>query len=361
MAQDSNNKNKKMLVKGAGKFMAKIPGCDELITLGTLNNMRLDIQLDMVDIEGGDTSVPLDTLLRKKTIDITAEDAKFDLNMVRLVLGSKLKEGVTGAPYRIVTDPNLTLADVGDGSGDVQTTLNETPATGTGIPAVQVLMSNGVAVDAANVTVTGTTLKIKAAAGLTAGSKVTAYVPVAVPVDQQSDDGYVWVLEEKHVVTGGTVTLAFASQLVETSSVAVRTLKTNKLLKKVSGTPNALEVQVGADGTITFNADQEGEDVYINYKRYEVVDVLDIATRDFPLTVSVVHDGAFEQKDGSIQAFQIELYTCRVKSNFVLDAQRQQASTHSVTLTVIDPERADGKLGTIKRYEVANTNLSDIC
>ncbi|MGQ0419173.1 hypothetical protein ACT4US_05350, partial [Bacillus sp. HC-Mk] len=25
-------KNKKMIIKGAGKFMAKIPGCDELIT-----------------------------------------------------------------------------------------------------------------------------------------------------------------------------------------------------------------------------------------------------------------------------------------------------------------------------------------
>lgn len=47
-----NSKNKKMIIKGAGKFMAKIPGCDELITLGHMANMRLDVQLDMVDIEG---------------------------------------------------------------------------------------------------------------------------------------------------------------------------------------------------------------------------------------------------------------------------------------------------------------------
>lgn len=46
-------KNKKMLIKGAGKFMAKIPNRDELIMIGTLNNMLLDIQLDMQDIEGG--------------------------------------------------------------------------------------------------------------------------------------------------------------------------------------------------------------------------------------------------------------------------------------------------------------------
>jgi len=50
-----------------------------------------------------------------------------------------------------------------------------------------------------------------------------------------------------------------------------------------------------------------------------------------------------------------------VKSNFTLDAARQQASTNSITLTVIDPERPDGKLGTIKRYEVINTNTVDIC
>ncbi|MBE0341000.1 hypothetical protein E4V51_06975, partial [Paenibacillus sp. 28ISP30-2] len=50
---------------------------------------------------------------------------------------------------------------------------------------------------------------------------------------------------------------------------------------------------------------------------------------------------------------------CRVRSNFTIDAQRQQASTHSVTLTVIDPERFDNKLGTIKRYEIATTSANN--
>ncbi len=60
-------------------------------------------------------------------------------------------------------------------------------------------------------------------------------------------------------------------------------------------------------GEIKFNDYLEGEQIYVNYKRPEVVDVMAIGSRDFPLTVSVVHDGHFEQMDGSIQGYQVEL------------------------------------------------------
>ncbi|MBJ8205948.1 hypothetical protein JDS91_32790, partial [Bacillus cereus] len=113
-------------------FMAKIPGCDELITLGHMANMRLDVQLDMVDIEGGDSSAPIDTLLRKKVIDITAEDAKFDLNMVRLVLGAKLREGVSGLAYEL---KNETVTIAGD-TEPVSIKLSSPVLTGSGAPKV---------------------------------------------------------------------------------------------------------------------------------------------------------------------------------------------------------------------------------
>lgn len=347
-----NNKNKKMLIKGAGKFMAKIPGCDELITLGTLNNMKLDIQLDMQDVEGGDSSVALDTILRKKTIDITAEDAKFDLNMIRLVLGSKLREGVSGSAYKMV--------------GETVTLPNAAPFTITlteqsiGTPAATAYLTNQAgaqlvithAAVANTVTVNG---------GVTGGETVYISYAVATTADK---DGYVWVIEEKHSVENNKITLGFGTTLFaedgnKTKHISVRGMKSNKLLKQIAtGTPTELEYKVdAATGDVTLNAFMDKADIYVNYKRAEVVDILDISTKDFPLTVSVVHDGMFNQTDETIQGFQTELYTCRVKSNFTLDAARQQASTHSVTLTVIDSERADGKLGTIKRYEVANTNL----
>lgn len=351
-----------MIIKGAGKFTAKIPGCDELITLGTMNNMRLDIQLDMVDIEGGDSSVPLDTLLSKKVIDITAEDAKFDLNMLRLVLGAKLKEGATGATYKMVSE----TVTITDNSGTLEAALTQDVKAGAGIP-VPTITKGGLAVDSSNYALNGTKV-YQFTGGVIDGDSVTVYYPINAVADK---DGYVWVLEEKHAIeeSGGKykIDLAFGNQLYEdggnkTKHISIRTLKENKLLKQVSGSPGEFEYMVNAaTGEIEFNSALDKTDVYVNYKRVEVVDVLEITTKDFPLTVSVVHDGMFEQKDGTIQGYQTELYTCRVKSNFTLDAARQQASTHSVTLTVIDPERIDNRLGTIKRYEVINENTLDIC
>lgn len=342
-------KNKKMIIKGAGKFMAKIPGCDDLITIGTLNNMRLDIQLDMQDIEGGDSSVPLDTLLRKKTIDITAEDAKFDLNLVRLVLGSKLREGVSGAAYKMVTE---TVNVPSDSPYQVNLTnpAQKTPGhkafegviTGTDV-TTDVTINNNVAIfDAA-----------------LAGKTVVIVYPVALQGVTQNNDGFVWELEERHTIkqngSNFEVDLVFGASLNKDPQISVRTLKGNKLLKAISsGTPTENQYVIGSNGKLTFNSAMKDVDIYVNYKRNEVVDILDITTKDMPLTVTVVHDGRFEQKDGSIQGYQTELYLCRVKSNFTLDAQRQQASTHSVTLTVIDPERSDTKLGTIKRYEIGS-------
>lgn len=351
----STTKNKKMLIKGAGKFMAKIPNCDELITIGTLNNMRLDVQLDMQEIEGGDSSVALDTLLRKKTIDITAEDAKFDLNLVRLALGSKLREGVSGAAYKMQTE-NVQVPS----SEPYQATLSEASVA---TPAHKAYEStiNGADVTS-SVKLAGKAITFDESL---AGKTVVIVYPVALSGVTYDEDGFVWVLEEKHTVkeTAGKfeVGLVFGAALHKDAQISVRTLKGNKLLKKTtSSTPK--EDQYAVNGsTLSFHSSLKDVDIYVNYKRNEVVDVLDITTKDMPLTVHVIHDGQFEQKDGSIQGYQTELYLCRVKSNFTLDAQRQQASTHSVTLTVIDPDRADGKIGTIKRYEAQSANSKNLC
>lgn len=357
-----SNKNKKMIIKGAGKFMARIPGCDELITLGHMTNMRLDIQLDMVDIEGGDTSAPIDTLLRKKVIDITAEDAKFDLNMVRLVLGSKLREGVSGLSYSMKNESVIAV----DNGGTIEVTVSQTIGTGAGLPLVQVYnQTTGTFIPENQITATGTTVKISS--GASDDDLLVVYYPVAT--SQIDPDGFVWVLEEKHDIRAGQITLrnplfggSAGGTTSKTEHVSVRLTHENKLLRKTTNpSPGEEEYYIDeSTGEITFNSYLEGEQVYVNYKRPEVVDVLDIGAKDFPLTVHVVHDGQFEQKDGSIQGYQTELYTCRVKSNFTLDAARQTAATHSVTLTVIDPERADGRLGSIKRYQIVQ-DLSDIC
>ncbi|MFF2889452.1 hypothetical protein [Paenibacillus sp. NPDC057967] len=341
-------KNKKMLIKGAGKFMAKIPNCDDLITIGTLNNMRLDIQLDMQDIEGGDSSVALDTLLRKKTIDITAESAKFDMNMIRLVLGSKLREGVSGSAYSMVTE-TIVVPTNSPYQGKLTQKALSTPA-----PKAYEGKVGGTDLSI-DVTVTGDDVVFDMAL---AGKTVVIVYAVSLAGVTQDPDGFVWVLEEKHTVkevgSEFTVDLVYGASLNADPQISVRTLKGNKLLKKTTGSAPTEEQYVVNGGTLKFNSALKDVDIYVNYKRNEVVDILDITTKDVPLTVHVVHDGQFEQNDGTIQGYQTELYQCRVKSNFTLDAQRQQASTHSVTLSVIDPERIDGKLGSIKRYETGS-------
>ncbi len=283
-------KNKKMLIKGAGKFMAKIPNSDELITIGTLNNMLLDIQLDMHDIEGGDSSVPLDALLRKKTIDITAQDAKFDLNLVRLVLGSKLREGVSGASYRLTTE-TVTVP----GESPYQVLLTEAAATSPAMKAYEdVITGTDVTTE---VTVTGNKAVFDAAL---VREKVVIVYPVALSGIQQDDDGFVWELEEKHVIqeVNGKceAELVFGTSLHTTPEISVRTLNGNKLLKRsLTGTPTEEQYLVEG-GKLIFNAALKDVAIYVNYKRNEVVDVLDISSRDLPLTVHLVHDGTVLSK-----------------------------------------------------------------
>lgn len=348
VAEKFSNRNRKMIIKGAGKFMAKIPGCDELLTLGHMANMRLDIQLDITDIEGGDTQVPIDTLLRKKTIDITAEDAKFDLNMVRLVTGSKLREGVSGQAFETVYETHF----LPGGTSNTITLGGQLAANG----AITVFDkgANAFLATPGDFTIAGNQLTFVSVAD---DREVIVYYNKEIQdIDK---DGFVWVLEEKHEIVNKEIELAFplfgGGQLgSKTDHVSVRLINENYLLKQTtSATPAEGEYFIDTTANkIVFNDYIDGENVYVNYKRPEVVDILELGSKDFPLTVSVVHDGQFEQKDGTIQAYQTELYACRVKSNFTIDAARQTASTHSVTLTVIDPERPDGRLGTIKRYQL---------
>lgn len=221
-------KNKKMLIKGAGKFMAKIPNCDDLVTIGTLNNMRLDIQLDMQDIEAGDSSVALDTLLRKKTIDITAEAAKFDLNLVRLVLGSKLREGVSGSAYSMVTE-TFVVPSASPYQAELTQVSIASPAPKSFEGAV------GGTDLSTDVTISGQNVVFDMAL---AGKTVVIVYAVALTGITPDPDGFVWVLEEKHNVKQNgsefTTDLVYGASLNTDPQISVRTLQGNVLLKKRS-------------------------------------------------------------------------------------------------------------------------------
>jgi hypothetical protein len=270
---------KKMIIKGVGNFLVKMYnealGGEEIVTLGTLQDLKITLNTEIDDIFGGDGLFAIDTLVKSKSIEVTATDAKFDLNTLKLMNGNS---GATG-----------------------------------------------------------------------------------------SDDEYVWVLNEmvKADATSGEVSLVKAT-FPSLASLATFTLHATPdfmIREKVSG-KLYVEAATAVAGTsyefddvaktLTFTGADKGKEFIISFKRSDSsVDVYALLKDEVPFAVHVIHSGVYVQKDGSKAGIETELYQCRAKGAFTIDAARATASTSSVSLTVLDPERSDKRLGTIKRFTLA--------
>lgn len=276
--------SKKMIIKGVGQFLAKRASKDgnglEVITLGNMQDLKINLNVEMEDIFGGDGLFAIDTLVKSKSIEITATDAKFDLSALQLMMGSSLQEQKQDYVYVLGEQKLLT-------SGSLD---RKTPGT--------------------NV--------------------------AACDVD-------------------------YGDTLYNGGNFAVRLKDSNRLLKQValssSASPEADEFMVetytegGKTATrLILSSSALNEDVVFNYQRIETVDVVDILIDEVPFPVHVVHHGSFLQKDGSYAGIETELFSCIAKGSFTIDAARSTASTSAISLSVIDPERADGKLGSVKRF-----------
>lgn len=272
---------KKMIIKGVGTFMAKRYAADnttEIITLGKMTDLKIDLNVELEDIFGGDGLFAIDTLVKSKSIEITATDAKFDLNALELMMGSTVEEQVESTLW--VMEEMATIA----------ADAPELPTCGEVVP------------------------------------------------------------EYSTTVASGTNEFKY----FDTASFQVRLKDSNKLLKVVDIAP-ADETEVQWDVTskkLIFHESLIGEDVVFNYRRTATVDLVALLADEVPFPVSVVHHGVFVQKDGRKQGIETELYACRARGNFSINAARKTASTSQVALVVIDPERPDGRLGTIKRFEL---------
>lgn len=273
-----------MIIKGVGQFLAKRASKDgnglEVITLGNMQDLKINLNVEMEDIFGGDGLFAIDTLVKSKSIEITATDAKFDLSALQLMMGSSLQEQKQDYVYVLGEQKLLT-------SGSLD---RKTPGT--------------------NV--------------------------AACDVD-------------------------YGDTLYNGGNFAVRLKDSNRLLKQValssSASPEADEFMVetytegGKTATrLILSSSALNEDVVFNYQRIETVDVVDILIDEVPFPVHVVHHGSFLQKDGSYAGIETELFSCIAKGSFTIDAARSTASTSAISLSVIDPERADGKLGSVKRF-----------
>jgi len=255
---------KKMIIKGVGQMLGKRYKKDgtgvEVISLGSLQDLKFDLSTEIEDIFGGDGLFSIDTLVKTKSIDVSATDAKFDLDALQVMMGSTVQEG---------------------------------------------------------------------------------------------KKDYVWVLGEHGTVDDtGKYTVEYGDTLFTVPNMSVRLKDSNTLLKPVTTAPaDKTEYKLDkATGVVEFFKDLAGQDVVVNYQRAETVDLVDILVDEVPFPIHIVHHGSFIQKDGNYAGVETEIYSAIAKGQFTIDAQRSNASTSQITLQVIDPERADGKIGSIKRF-----------
>lgn len=263
-----------MVIKGVGTLMAKriCPnGEKELITLGTLQDLRIDMSVEVEDVFGGDGLFAIDSIVTSKAVTITGTDAKFDLNAVALMMGS-----------------NITNGEVN-----------------------------------------------------------------------------VWALNEKHMVQSNKIIvlkypisdLQLPFELHPEESISLRLERNNKVIPREN-----FEVET-SNGitTVTINHPEvRVGDVVIAAYQHKIDDVsmAGILANEVPFPVHVIHHGSFQQKDGTKQDIEIELYACQARGTFSIDAQRATASTSAIELQILDPERPDGRIGSIKRYE-SGSSIAD--
>lgn len=259
--------NRKMVIKGVGTLLTKriCPnGEKELMTLGTLQDLKIDLSTEIDDVFGGDGLFAIDSIVTSKAITVTGTDAKFDLNAISLMMGSSITNG----------------------------------------------------------------------------------------------EGNAWALNEKQVVqTNKTIVLKhpisdlqLPYELAPEESITLRLENSNRVIPKEAFEVSNLENVT----TITINhSDVSIGDVVIASYQYKVKDmsVADILADEVPFPVHVIHHGSFQQKDGTKQDIETELYACQARGTFSIDAQRATASSSAIELQILDPERPDGKIGSIKRYQ----------
>lgn len=266
--------NKKMVIKGVGTLLTKriCPnGEKELLTLGTLQDLKIDMNTEIEDVFGGDGLFAIDGVVTAKAITVTGTDAKFDLNAISLMMGSSITNG----------------------------------------------------------------------------------------------EGNAWALNEKQVVQSNksfvlkhpVSDLQLPYELAPEESITLRLEKNNRVIPKEAFTVATVDNVT----TITIDhPDVSIGDVVIASYQYKVKDMsaADILADEVPFPVHVIHHGSFQQKDGTKQDIETELYACQARGTFSIDAQRATASSSAIELQILDPERPDGKIGSVKRYQ-SGESISD--
>jgi hypothetical protein len=354
---------KKMIIKGVGSFLAKrwnaaLNGF-EILTLGTLQSLKITFNVEIDDIFGGDGIFAIDTLIKSKSIEVTATDAKFDLNALTLMMGDG-EAGSTKDSDKYTWAQNEQVIIGGESREVSKVTVIETPSeagscTLTFGSVVGTIALNGSETEQTMATKIAANSNLLAAYDISVNSDVITFTcktvgNTASPVFAAGTATGAAVIAE--TIVGGQGTTKTATTLYvpfSTPDFSIRNKDTNALMTLVGSNPTAGQYSVS--GSVVTFGDADGTVVIMNYKKADAsVEVYAVLSDAFPFSVHVIHNGAFLQKDNSKAGVETELYMCRAKGAFTIDATRATASASEIALTVLDPERSDRRLGTVKRF-----------
>lgn len=104
--------NRSIIINGVGSILTTGAG-GKLAPIGSLQSLRLDFTVTEDPVYGGDGLFPIDYVTRDKNVAITATNAKFDLNILRLATGATVGEAASEDSYTWVLNKIGTVKKVG--------------------------------------------------------------------------------------------------------------------------------------------------------------------------------------------------------------------------------------------------------
>lgn len=267
--------NKSIIINGVGSILT-VGANGKVAPIGSLQSLRFDFAVTEDPVYGGDSLFPIDYVTRDRNVSVTATNAKFDLNMLRLATGATVGSAGSDDSYTWV------LNKVG--------TVKKTGTAGSYKYVVDIFAD-------------GTPFS----------------VPEFTVMEMSTGD----VLEQDQVVAAGK----FA----------------------VTETMNGESVVTGR--VIEFDSTMEGKMVMYSFKKATTdISIAEGKKTDLPITVKIIHQGNFKQKDDSWHGIETEIKLAKASGTFTLDYARATASAPVITLNMLDPEDGTCRLWTMKRF-----------
>ena len=267
--------NKSIIINGVGSILT-VGANGKVAPIGSLQSLRFDFAVTEDPVYGGDGLFPIDYVTRDKNVSVTATNAKFDLNMLRLATGATVGSAGSDDSYTWV------LNKIG--------TVKRTGTAGSYKYVVDIFAD-------------GTPFS----------------VPEFTVMEMSTGD----VLEQDQVVAAG--------KFAVTETVDGESIVTGRVIE--------------------FDSTMEGKMVMYSFKKATAdLSIAEGKKTDLPITVKIIHQGNFKQKDDSWHGIETEIKLAKASGTFTLDYARATASAPVITLNMLDPEDGTCRLWTMKRF-----------